>query len=233
MKPSYVERYLGARNRFMPRGAEVVAYGRVGLKKAMEGRYAGGHLAGEHALRLFPRLNALRKEFDGLQVEAGLYRRRDLRRTGSPVSWSWPYAAIWLDAKGAPPPGAPTAPTYLSRPRFGVVLVPCASACHRIMTIRLPMADGSKRKIVMPNVFNDLVAVPELPTGSGDVTLSPEQLSPPDAVRPGDAWLLDFGNPQRVRSAGSNLGWACQYGPLEEMLDAVRCRLVFDLLPSA
>lgn len=203
------------------RGVVVKAYGRVGLRSAIEGKAAGRSLAGEQAATLVTRLTAFRKEFPGMQTEVGVYFRHDLRRTGTPVSWRWPYAAAWLP--GDRPNSA----------KWGALIVPCATSCPRIMTIRLPMADGGKRKVIMPNMFCDLVPVFEDVTGSGSsVTLTAEQIAGHDAVRAGDTFVSLLHAPW-VRSCGTKLGYAARFGGMEEMLDGLRCQLVFDLLPSA
>lgn len=200
--------------------------GEVRLRKEIEERCAyWGKLLVTQCSLLRRRLTAIAKETGG-EVELGIWRHR---RWGSRDCW--PYAAIRVMDGG--------------RLVSGQVLIPQAIECRYFLRHKLALR-GRKPEFrrgfefirnLVP-VMHELHAPPTKPGVQERVVVQPDDLprNPHHIdVRMGDCYLFDltFAHSPVVVCDGLPLGTAVRFGGIEEMIDAVRCRIVFGMLPSA
>jgi hypothetical protein len=180
-----------------------------------------GRLTPEHCVRIHYRFSQMRKEIEGLSVEYGM-----VRGTG----WKgvlWPYAAI----------GIIDGPRLVS----GYMLIPGAMCCPYYVSHSLPVP-GRKRGTTYRalRTIDDMLPVIKPVTGeagkrSATVGLTRDDVARKDDVRKGDCYLFDLTleHSPRVSVEGRYMGRAVQFGALGEVIDTVRCRLLFAGLPSA
>ena len=199
-------------------GCSLYPCGRTTLKKEAD-KYCGKHwgrLTPEHCMRLHSRFTAMRKELGELSTEFGM-----LCGPGWAFNTQWPYAAIARVVGG--------------KIEAGWLIVPGAISCPYYVRHSFSIP-GSRRGMT----FRSLRTVDEMipvnkPVSGGRVTLTRNDVAREPDVRRGDAYLYDLTREHSptVVVEGRYIGRAVQFGSLDEMIDAVRCRLVFDSLPSA
>jgi hypothetical protein len=202
-----------------------VPYGRVGWKKAAE-KYCGaywGRLTPEHCMRIHYRFTQMRKEIDGLSVEYGM-----IRGPNWDDKTQWPYAAVArFDDQG--------------KMLTGYLLHPGAASCPYYVRHSLPVPGKSRGTTYRSlRTVEDMMPVIKPVTGeagsrSATVTITRDDVARTGDVRKGDCYLFDLTmeHSPRVTVEGRYMGRAVQFGALDEIIDTVRCRLVFADLPSA
>lgn len=173
----------------------------------------------DQCMTLFSRLTRMAKEIDGMSVEFGMFygwvahgHERIMQRC------RWPYAAAAVRGNGY-------------APISGSLIVPCAGAAPR-ETRQHPVLVCQKLGWAPVNGLvcgkrND----PEF-----RVNVSAEQMARSTDVRKGDAYLFDMTYERSPQVWPTQKGLLCRavtYGGLDDVLDEVRARTVFDLLPSA
>ena len=181
-----------------------------------------GTLARDQAGVLHRKLTAMGKEFDG-RVEMGFFEY-SYGRGRSAHTYGWPYGAVATFEGG--------------KLKQGFVIVPCAFASPWISKTTITLPDR-KVQLHSPILWNPLTPTLRPVEGSRSqrVAVPLEQIADRNTVRPGDSAVLDLSACPllRVMANGiwSDLGSAVSYGSMDEMIDSVRCRIVFGLLPSA
>jgi hypothetical protein len=222
------------RARRLPRSAWCRPYARTDWLEAAQVHCTSSLLAPQHCEHLHTQLTVMATGFAGAQLEFGLYEKLGPRTRGQPLEWAWPYAALATWEGGEPPLSGLR--SGACRMVHGFLIVPCAAACARMMLLSVPMPDGSKHRIAMPNMFSDLVPVTQPVMGKGTISIAATAIPDRDAVPRSDAFLLDLSGEQspKVQARGTGvLGPAVQFGGLDEILDLARVRLTFAQLPSA
>jgi hypothetical protein len=199
--------------------------GRAEWKRWAE-EFCGAHwgkLTPEHCMRIHYRFTQMRKDIDGLSVEYGM-----IRGPGWDGKTLWPYAAIAMfDDQG--------------KMQTGYMLHPGAASCPYYVRHSLPVP-GKARGTTYRSLrtIEDMMPTIKQVTGeagkrSATVTLTRDDVARTGDVRKGDCYLFDLTmeHSPRVTVEGKYMGRAVQFGALDEIIDTVRCRLVFADLPSA
>jgi hypothetical protein len=207
---SWVEQFISISNY----GNVLVPLGRTALLKECDSQWFLKGLVREHTATLQRRIVAMGKEL-GAKVEVGMCFGG--RHGTKPI---WPYAAISMPSEDGV---AMTA---------GYVIIPCASNYWlpwRMSTtagvVKLPVWDGWTRLCPVKQ---------EIEGSKGQVLqVTPDQLADRDAVRKGDAYLLNLTACPRLHYRHESMGTAVTFGQIDEVIDTVRCRLAFGMLPSA
>ncbi len=178
--------------------------------------YAGNSV--DQCMRLHRRFTEMRKNGIATRVEFGMARH---------YTWKmcWPYAAI-------------------ASADLAYLLIPGAQCCPYFITYSLPNPTGKGTGYRGLRMFEDMIPINTPVTagpvsvrgrGEGRAIVNRDQIARRGDVRPGDCYLYDLTRKEspRVRCEGLAMGRAVQFGALDEIIDTVRCRLVFAGLPSA
>jgi hypothetical protein len=186
---------------------------RAELVRCMESKWFLKGLPLDHAKTLHRKIKAMGKELDA-RVEIGMADKLK-RNMREPI---WPYFAI--------------AQFDGDQLRQGFVIIPCASSYWlpwKLSTpagvVHLPAWDGWTRLCPVKQ---------EIEGSKGQVLqVTLDQLADRDTVRKGDAYLLNLTACPRLHYRHESLGTAVTFGQIDEVIDTVRCRLAFGMLPSA
>ena len=168
----------------------------------------------DHAKLLHRKITAMGKELDA-RVEIGVADKLK-RFMHEPL---WPYFAI-AQFEG-------------DKLRQGYVIIPCAS--NYWLPWKLSTASGVM-KLPVWDAWTRLCPVKQEIDGlRGQVMpVTEDQLADRDTVRKGDAYLLNLNACPRLHYRHrESLGTAVTFGQIDEVIDTVRCRLAFGMLPSA
>jgi hypothetical protein len=167
----------------------------------------------DHAKLLHRKVTAMGKELDA-RVEIGM---ADQLKRGHP--WPiWPYFAI-AQFEG-------------DQLRQGFVLIPCAA--NHWLPAKLSTAARAMRLPVWHG-WGPLTPVKHEVAGSKGqvIQVTPDQLADTDNVRKGDCYLVNLTACPVLHYRHESLGTAVTFGQIDEVIDTVRCRLAFGMLPSA
>jgi hypothetical protein len=186
----------------------------MGRRRLLEVMATNRYLKGEpseHAALLHRKFYDMGKQLDA-RVEVGL---------SVAEFWpSWPYAAIALfDGE---------------QMTQGFLVIPCASDCGPPREV---FVDGDEESIGVPLWYGWTGLCPvkqEIEGPKGQVIeITSDRLADEDTVERCDAYLLNLTACPRLRYQGQGLGTAVTFGQIDEVIDTVRCRLAFGMLPSA
>jgi hypothetical protein len=100
---------------------------------------------------------------------------------------------------------------------------------------RVHVASSTKRVNAVRRSPTQVAAAPKPANASQGqvISVTPDQLADRDMVRRGDAYLLNLTACPRLVYRHESMGTAVTFGQIDEVIDTVRCRLAFGLLPSA
>jgi hypothetical protein len=192
-------------------------------KQAVD-KYCGaywGRLTPEHCMRIHTRFTQMRREISDLDVEYGMMMGPNWKGV------MWPYAAIAM--------------TTGVRMDAGYLLIPGAPSCPYHVPHSLSNGAGKRgTQYRGQRTIDEMIPVVREVSGvagqySATVHLTRDDVARASDVRPGDCYLFDLtlGHSPRVVVENKYMGRAVQFGALDEVVDIVRCRLVFADLPSA
>lgn len=188
---------------------------RNALLKACDSQWFLNGLVRDHTALLHRKITAMGKELGGM-VEVGMC----YSSAGSRAKPIWPYAAISMPGEDG------------VEMKAGYVIIPCASNYWLPWILETP---AGVMKLPAWSGWTRLCPVKQEIEGSKgqvlQVTL--DQLADRDTVRKGDAYLLNLTACPRLHYRHESLGTAVTFGQIDEVIDTVRCRLAFGMLPSA
>jgi hypothetical protein len=117
--------------------------------------------------------------------------------------------------------------------RQGFVIIPCAS--NYWLPWKLGTPTGAMKLPVWDGWGKLCPVKHEIEGSRGQVMpVTEDQLADRDTVRKGDAYLLNLNACPRLHYRHrESLGTAVTFGQIDEVIDTVRCRLAFGMLPSA
>jgi hypothetical protein len=198
----------------MEAAGDCTPHTRATLIRCMTSKWFLKGLPLDHAKLLHRKITAMGKELDA-RVEIGMAEQSKRSRLPEPI---WPYFAIaQFDGELL---------------RQGFVIIPCASNYWlpwKLSTpagaVKLPVWHGWGRLCPLKQ---------EMEGSKGQVLqVTLDQLADRDTVRRGDAYLLHLTACPRLHYRHESLGTAVTFGQIDEVIDTVRCRLAFGMLPSA
>ncbi len=215
---SWVEQFVSVSNY----GNVLVPLGRTALLKECDSQWFLKGLVRDHTAILQRRMVSMGKEL-GAKVEVGMcysgikLSPRSIRYGNKPL---WPYAAISMPSEDGV---AMTA---------GYVIIPCASNYWLPWVLSTP---AGRVKLPVWDGWTRLCPVKQEIEGSKGQVLpvTLDQLADRDTVRKGDAYLLNLTACPRLHYRHESMGTAVTFGQIDEVIDTVRCRLAFGMLPSA
>jgi len=173
----------------------------------------------DHCMTLFSRLTKMSKEVEGVAVEFGMFY--GWVAFGHPKIMArcrWPYAAAAISG----PDG---------KLQSGSLIVPCAGAAPRTKDQHPVLVC---QKLGWAPVTQPLHGLRF--NSSHRVSVTPDQVARQTDVRKGDAYLFDMTLERSPVIYPHQRGLLCRavtFGGIDEVIDEVRARSVFDLLPSA
>ena len=197
----------------------IKAFGMTTWKREVE-KYAAPYAGNstDQCMRIHRRFTEMRKDGIATRVEFGMAQH---------YTWKmwWPYAAI-------------------ANAELSYLLIPGAQCCPYYLTWSLANPTGKGTTYRGLRMFEDMIPITVPVTagpgstrfwGEGRAIVTRDQVARRGDVRPGDCYLYDLTKREspRVRCEGLAMGRAVQFGALDEIIDTVRCRLVFSSLPSA